>query len=60
MFWVSAAHHEEASCMYVANGTSKITDGEPTVILDTVGIQIFNEVCGDLAYRCINLDCGSV
>jgi hypothetical protein len=29
MFRVSAAHHQEVTCMYVANGTSKMAVSEP-------------------------------
>jgi hypothetical protein len=29
MFRASTAHHQEVRCMYVANGTSKITISEP-------------------------------
>jgi hypothetical protein len=29
MFWASTALHQEVRCMYVANGTSKMTLSEP-------------------------------
>jgi hypothetical protein len=34
MFQVSKAHHQVVRCIYVANGTYKMTVGELTVILE--------------------------
>jgi hypothetical protein len=33
MFWALTAHHQEVRCMYVANGTFKMTVSSLTVIL---------------------------
>jgi hypothetical protein len=37
MFRASTAHHQEVRCMYVTNGTSKMTVSKLTVILKVLG-----------------------
>jgi hypothetical protein len=37
MFRASTAHHQEVRCMYVANGTSKMTVSLLSVILKVLG-----------------------
>jgi hypothetical protein len=34
MFQASTAHNQEVRCMYVANGTSKMTVSEPSSLIE--------------------------
>jgi hypothetical protein len=50
MFWASTAHHQEVRRIYVANGTSKMTVGEPhTYTLSPDDGLLLPETCRDIS-----------